>query len=111
MSVLYYDGVKPVPTTTQWEDSPSLSSTRRVDAEASNVAGVELGVVGFFRLEGAFESTPEVFLASASCLFSSSAMTASAMRPPSDSHSRAIAGSPWMLMGPLGPGIFIMLYA
>src|SRR3954469_23242491 len=90
MSALSYACVNPVPMTTQWEESPSLSSTRRVDSEASNVAGAELGVVGFFRIEGSFESTPEVYLASASCLFSSSAMMVSAIRPPSDSHSRAI---------------------
>src|SRR3954449_9677384 len=57
MSALSYAGVKLVPTTTQWEESPSLSSTHRVDAEASNVAGTELGVVGFFKIDGLFEST------------------------------------------------------
>ena len=65
--------------------------------------------VSFFRMEGSFESTPSVYLANASALFSSSAMTASAIRPPSVSHSIAIAGSPCTLMGPFGPGIFMVL--
>src|SRR3954471_17096518 len=88
MSALSYAGVKPVPTMMQWEEAPSLSSTRRVDAEASNVVGAELGVVGFFKIEGSFESPPEAYLASASCLFSSSAMTASALGLTLESHCR-----------------------
>ena len=109
MSALSYAGMRPVPTTTCWLESPGTRSTLRVDVDASNVAGVELGVVGFFSMEGSFNSTPTLYLASASYLFSSMAMTALAILPPSCSHSSAIRGSPRTVMMPHGPGIFIML--
>jgi hypothetical protein len=78
-----------------------------VNMGVSNTGGAELRVVGFFRMEGSFVSTPALYLASAPSLSSSAAITASAILLPSHSHSSAMSGSPWMLMTPFAPGIFI----
>ena len=70
---------------------------------------MELSVLGFFKMVLSLGSV--AYFASSLEWSISSAITASAMSEPEDSHSMVRLGSPQTVMLPLGMGIFIALYA
>ena len=109
MSVPSYAEVRLDPTMTCLLESPSTRSTRFVSLVDSKVGSAELSELGFFRMVLSFGSV--MYWASSLAWSISSAITASAMSEPEDSHSMARLGSPRTVMMPPGPKIYIALYA